>query len=1185
LERDGEEVYTFDVSKLRENHTLVYPVSKLELSLKRDEIYKGNLTFEVRPECEISGFLYTSHYRMKCGFEEFYGKKVRFSYTFDASGMEENDCVNGEFCLVTSIGEYTLPFEVKIRRQEIHSSIGPIRNLFHFVNLARSNWAEAVDVFYSPEFDQIFSGSDRQYKSAYRGLCGTKYAEAEVEEFLLLTRKKQAVHFEFETSQITITSNMDKKYAAQIRRDSWGYTRLEITTDAPFLALHRKELTAEDFIANRAQIGYHIETGALHEGKNFGRIYAKSALQTVVCEIVVHKKPLLTRHGSYTKQLKQLFMQFLTGYIYYCLKENEEEWNENAKNLTEQILTLDSNNLMARLYQADILFRQKRENEAKWILQSVDYKLAAWENKGSSYPFEATARVYRIYLEAYYTGDEYTKQEAAAELWDRFHEMPDDLLCLSMLLKLDEELKKDALLSLQHILELYHRGNRSPMLYMQAFRIYRKMPVYLDALEDLGLQSMIYAARYRLLTQEVIDRINHLAGKSRRYSDSIYRLLTECFECDRTNETLRTICTILIKNNKCGRAYFKWFEKAVGEQLRITRLYEYYMMSKDLTDRKLLPNMVLMYFSYRCDLDYKYAAYIYANILEHKEEEPEMYERYEEQIERFVFGQVNLGHINEDLAFLYQKIIKEQMIDERFGTAFTRLLFMYKITVADPDVRYVVLVEDKRSDEQKFPLDDGVAYIPIYDDEYSIVLQKNDGTRYSSSIPFTVKELLVKPRFWSMIEEYAEENSGAGLYFCRNYTDLKQMSQSERAYLVRLYRNIDYTAAYRRQIGMDLMQYYYDTDQMNSLDQFLTEVDLRDLHRQERANIIRLLVLRDMYERAYENLMIYGFEEINIKQLTQLFYYGLDKYKGKKNIQLTAIAAYIFDHGRNEEQVLSYLISYYDGSVRKMCEIWKRSVEKGLPAREIAARIIVQTLFTGSYVARRQEIFRYYFESQPNPRLVTQYLSDCAYRYFVKQQVMDENVFAIMLEQQELPQICKIAVVYFFACDPAGMSYREKELVAQFIGQLLSEHIFFPFFNRFVQSVPILLPLSEKTFVEYRTMPGTKVILHYVAGENGEYRKEPMTEIYDGYYCKSFDLFFGETLQYYITEENGEAQVLTRSAAVEKSDSFNLSAESRYTLLNQIIMSDNLDEKESLKEMVYDYAKQSFIADKLFGIE
>ena len=136
-----------------------------------------------------------------------------------------------------------------------------------------------------------------------------------------------------------------------------------------------------------------------------------------------------------------------------------------------------------------------------------------------------------------------------------------------------------------------------------------------------------------------------------------------------------------------------------------------------------------------------------------------------------------------------------------------------------------------------------------------------------------------------------------------------------------------------------------------------------------------------------------------------------------------------------------------------------------------------------------------------------------------------------------------------------------------------------------MQSVPILLPLSEKTFVEYRALPGTKVILHYVAGENGEYCMEQMTEIYDGYFCKSFDLFFGETLQYYITEENGDSQVLTKSATVEKSDSFNLSTESRYTLLNQIIMSANLDEKESLKEMIFDYAKQSFVADKLFGIE
>ena len=43
---------------------------------------------------------------------------------------------------------------------------------------------------------------------------------------------------------------------------------------------------------------------------------------------------------------------------------------------------------------------------------------------------------------------------------------------------------------------------------------------------------------------------------------------------------------------------FEWYAKGIEKQLRITRLYEYYMMSVKLSDRTVLPKIVLMYFAF-----------------------------------------------------------------------------------------------------------------------------------------------------------------------------------------------------------------------------------------------------------------------------------------------------------------------------------------------------------------------------------------------------------------------------------------------------------------------------------------------------------------------------------------------------------------------------------------------------------
>ena len=66
----------------------------------------------------------------------------------------------------------------------MNSSIGTIRNLFHFANLAKSNWAEAVRLFYDPDFRRLFQGNDEHFYGCYRMLSAYEGNAQNVEEFL-----------------------------------------------------------------------------------------------------------------------------------------------------------------------------------------------------------------------------------------------------------------------------------------------------------------------------------------------------------------------------------------------------------------------------------------------------------------------------------------------------------------------------------------------------------------------------------------------------------------------------------------------------------------------------------------------------------------------------------------------------------------------------------------------------------------------------------------------------------------------------------------------------------------------------------------------------------------------------------------------------------------------------------------
>ena len=91
----------------------------------------------------MTGFVTTSDPRMECFTYEFAGSGVDISYCFHSEYMEEGEVTKGEFYVVSNLGEYYLPYVISVEHSVQSSSVGPVKNLFHFTNLAKTNMKEA----------------------------------------------------------------------------------------------------------------------------------------------------------------------------------------------------------------------------------------------------------------------------------------------------------------------------------------------------------------------------------------------------------------------------------------------------------------------------------------------------------------------------------------------------------------------------------------------------------------------------------------------------------------------------------------------------------------------------------------------------------------------------------------------------------------------------------------------------------------------------------------------------------------------------------------------------------------------------------------------------------------------------------------------------------------------------------
>ena len=130
--------------------------------------------------------------------------------------------------------------------------------------------------------------------------------------------------------------------------------------------------------------------------------------------------------------------------------------------------------------------------------------------------------------------------------------------------------------------------------------------------------------------------------------------------------------------------------------------------------------------------------------------------------------------------------------------------------------------------------------------------------------------------------------------------------------------------------------------------------------------------------------------------------------------------------------------------------------------------------------------------------------------------------------------------------------------------------------------------LDDKTFVEYHADPSAKVTLYYALdaglGNQVKYQTEPLRDLYEGIFAKSFTLFYGETLRYYFESVTGERVNRTQERVLTMSK-IEGTPVSKYHMINQMLSARRLDKKKEVFSQVKKYLRQEQYVKKMFVIE
>ena len=454
--------------------SLSFSCPKVEFSVKAGETAEGSFTVFGKTGSSLLGAAVTQDMHMHCQTYHFTENPSEIRYQFDSTGLDEGESARGEFKIMSNQGEYTIPYIVTVVPKIFETSLGQMKNLFHFANLAKTNWQEAVRIFYSPDFEKIITGNDRQYLNAYRALSVLPEKEQKVEEFLLCIRKKQRVEYIPDQDRIELVTSDDMmREVLRLTRNGWGYTRLWIETEGDFLQTEKSVLTDDDFLGNQCECAFLISHDALHAGYNMGKI--RFFNEYVSIEIPVCVNHTHTMIGRRKRNRKRKMAEFFQCYLYYRMgKISRQDWLNRTENIVNSMDALGRRNPVQELMQAHIMLTRERYNEAQWLLQRADdlIRLAS-PSSDSGGRLMPEVWCYYLYLKTLVSDDEAYIRTALDEIRNVYQNDQTNWRVAWLLLYLDEEYSS---LSRKWIFleQQFEKGCRSPVWYLEAAMLVRK---------------------------------------------------------------------------------------------------------------------------------------------------------------------------------------------------------------------------------------------------------------------------------------------------------------------------------------------------------------------------------------------------------------------------------------------------------------------------------------------------------------------------------------------------------------------------------------------------------------------------------------------------------------------------------------------------------------------------------------
>lgn len=1160
-----------------EQPELLFSCKKLVVTLAAGETAQGEFYIGTEENKKIRGYITSSDRRLVPGIRQFSGTTVCVPYTADTVGLAPGDRTEGWIAFTGSIGEYRLPFEIRVPKAQATTSQGTIRNPEMFTALARENFREAFRVFTSDSFFSLMEQEPVRNQAMGKGLTHQPVTYQDLEEFLIGMEQKEPVKISIDQTEVSwYEIREDFQESVLISKSGWGHLRLELETRGSFLELPKKVVTDDEFIGSQYQIPYVVRAENLGEGKNSGKIIVRSPYQELCVEIHVSVNPKNTidirskekKHGA---SLYKDYLNWRMG------KTEKKTWLASSRFEINELKESGCYYPEYQLVDAFLLYKEGNNAAAREILKEYISK------KFTSEEMEF-AGVW-LYL-CVKTGLYQDKTLALSRLRSFSKQKEDSLWLFLTLLELDPELYGNAAGRLYRMEEQYERGCSSPLLYLRAWETVTSEVSLLHRLTPFWIQVFVFAGKNSLLTQELVMRLAYLSSYEKNYREPLYMALSMGYEAFPSQDTLEAICRHIMLGNPRRPEYFRWYALAVEEGVRLTRLYEYYVETMDETRSRQLPKPLLLYFTYNHTLGDSRRAAIYANVLRFQEKDPDSYDSYQAKMKLFAAEKLEEGRINENYAALYQAFFHAPKTS-REAKAIAKKMYSCRVYCDDKKLRQVIIRHNQLKKEETYPLVQGVAYPRIYTDDAVILFQDDKQRRYVATVAYNLKKVLEERDMDPVVLGLGADDPGVLLHYCETH----EITPENLSYFNRLVHSDAFSGEYLALVRKKILLYYQKHLKEDPLDDSPRKLDMDAFALVDRKLLLEILIDQGYFLTAMDVIRKFGYEGVDVSRLTKLASRMISRSSQRDQDELLQLCSYVYRNGKYDGGILRCLMDYRMGPMEELLAIRKSAVGFEMDTYAYDEKLLKLLMLLSDSRKEGEEILESYMTQSGKGRIIGGYLTLLSYQCFVKERgispFLKRALLRVYQDRWPVNRICRMTLLKA-CCREKHIDKRDSNLLRDLFQESVKYGGIYSFYKRLPAELLSPCQLDDKTIVEYHGHPEAKVTICYELdsglGRTTAPKSEPLKNQYEGIFAKAFTLFYGETVRYYFVEEwKGERK--KSSEHVIAMNHVSDQAMSKYQMLNRMLASRKLDKDQEVLAQIRKYLRQEQYVKELFRLK